>query len=144
MIFAVHVWKTADGLLYVKARDEGQVWDYIDNNDINMDDVVWGEDYMGDYPSHVESVKRNKKGEIVTFLEDVHDEKDFEDDSTFKRDDIPRLIVLDDCKDDDDEDPDDDYYFYKRASNQELDDCMWNGTCGSCPDGYRCPIFKGR
>ena len=49
MIFAVHVWKTADGLLYVKARDEGQVWDYIDNNDINMEDVVWGEDYMGDY-----------------------------------------------------------------------------------------------
>ena len=97
MIFEVHVWKTADGKLYVKARDEEQLWDYLDVTDIDMDDVIWEEDKMGDSIEDVKRVKRNKKGKIVEFIDGYNHEKSFPDDTTFVRDGFPHLIDIEKC-----------------------------------------------
>ena len=61
MIYEVDVYKCKDGKMYVRADDEQQVRDYINNTDINEEDVVW-DDYSDiDYLPIEENVRPAKQ-----------------------------------------------------------------------------------
>ncbi len=137
MIFEVHVWKTANGKLYIKALDESDVWKYLDNEDIDLEDVIWDQDVMGDSIEYVTQVKRNEKGEIVEvddeFDEASDEEFDFDDqfesDASFERDDGIHVIDIEDMYDN--------YYnpFPVRT-------CKWEDGCGGCPYFDDCALVQ--
>lgn len=134
MIFEVHVWKTANGKLYVKARDAGQLWDYLDVTDIDVNDVIWEEDEMGDSIEEVIHVKRNKKGKIVEFVDGYNHEKSFQDDSTFVQDGFPHIVDIQDRT------GPNKWAKHQKCFSVETNSYLdWHGDCKGCAYLGNCP-----
>ena len=78
MIYEVDVYKCKDGKMYVRADDEQEVSDYINNTDINEEDVVW-DDYSDiDYlpiEENVRPVKQIDKKVPIVDLSSAFDDR---------------------------------------------------------------------
>lgn len=80
MIVRANITKVINGKLYLKVRDEAEMWDILDNELYTDDDVIWEESYNEPvYTEDVDPVRLNSKGEYELDIGDDEDEDDFED-----------------------------------------------------------------
>lgn len=82
MIFRVNMTKTIEGEIYLHVRDEGELWDILNDELVEEDDVFWEDKceilpvYLGD----ITPVRINSEGEYEEVFGDEEDDEFYYDD----------------------------------------------------------------
>ena len=130
MIYEVDVFKSKDGKLYFSAENMWQVWDYLENAEINDDDVVWDDcseiEFYPD-PEIVHAVKRNDEGNIESFMYGEDDEELCEINFSKKGKKVP-IIDL--------------YPPLEESQPMFMNECKNDDGCGGCPYYDNCALTQ--